>query len=65
VVTLFDQGRGFYVTMPGGSSYHAWAHVQSILSEKKFNVHFTDVSEKVGVLSVQGPNRWVHLFTVT
>lgn len=65
MVTLFDQGRGFYVTTPGGSSYHVWAHVQSILSEKKFNVHFTDVSQKVGVLSVQGPNRWVHLFTVT
>jgi glycine cleavage system aminomethyltransferase T len=50
---------------PGGSSYHTWAHIKSVLSEKKFNVQFTDVSEKVGVLSVQGPNRWVHLFAVT
>lgn len=50
------QGRGFYVMTPGGSSYHTWAHIKSVLSEKKFNVQFTDVSEKVGVLSVQGPN---------
>lgn len=54
---LFCQGFGFYITTAGGSSYHTWAHIKSVLNEKNFNVDFTDVCEKVGVLSVQGPNR--------
>ncbi|PNF21900.1 Sarcosine dehydrogenase, mitochondrial, partial [Cryptotermes secundus] len=50
------KGHGFYMTTAGGSSYHTWAHIKSVLNEKKCNVDFTDVSERVGVLSVQGPN---------
>ncbi|KAJ4441684.1 hypothetical protein ANN_11542, partial [Periplaneta americana] len=50
------KGRGFYINTAGGSSYHTWAHIKSVLNEKNFNVDFNDVSENVGVLSIQGPN---------
>jgi glycine cleavage system aminomethyltransferase T len=56
---LFSQGRGFYIVTNGLSSYHTWAHIHYILSEKNFKVGLTDLSEKIGVLSVQGPYRFV------
>ncbi|KDR18080.1 Sarcosine dehydrogenase, mitochondrial, partial [Zootermopsis nevadensis] len=50
------KGRGFYIVTNGLSAYHTWAHIYRILSEKNFKVGLTDLSEKIGVLSVQGPN---------
>ncbi|KAJ9576455.1 hypothetical protein L9F63_006668, partial [Diploptera punctata] len=50
------KGRGFYITTGGLSSYHTYAHILQILSEKNFKVGLTDLSVKLGVLSLQGPN---------
>jgi Glycine cleavage system T protein (aminomethyltransferase) len=58
-LVLFSQGRGFYIVTNGLSSYHTWAHIHYILSEKNFKVGLTDLSEKIGVLSIQGPKRCV------
>ncbi|KAJ9576450.1 hypothetical protein L9F63_006663 [Diploptera punctata] len=45
--------RGFYITSLGASPY---THIQSVINQKKFNVEFIDVSDKIGLLSIQGPN---------
>jgi hypothetical protein len=58
-LVLFSQGRGFYIVTNGLSAYHTWAHIHCILSEENFKVGLTDLSEKIGVLSVQGPKRCV------
>ena len=58
-LVLFSQGRGFYIVTNGLSAYHTWAHIHYILSEENFKVGLTDLSEKIGVLSVQGPKRCV------
>ena len=58
-LVLFSQGRGFYIVTNGLSAYHTWAHIHYILSEENFKVGLTDLSEKIGVLSVQGPKRFV------
>ncbi|KAJ4441685.1 hypothetical protein ANN_11543, partial [Periplaneta americana] len=50
------KGRGFYIVTNGLSAYHTWAHIHNILSEKNFKVGLTDLSPKIGVLSIQGPN---------
>ena len=58
-LVLFSQGRGFYIVTNGLSAYHTWAHIHYILSEGNFKVGLTDLSEKIGVLSVQGQKRCV------
>ena len=58
-LVLFSQGRGLYIVTNGLSAYHTWAHIHCILSEENFKVGLTDLSEKIGVLSVQGPKRCV------
>ena len=40
----------------GAIGEHAWGHIQDIINEKKFNVKLIDISEEVGMLSIQGPN---------
>ncbi|XP_046984325.1 sarcosine dehydrogenase, mitochondrial [Schistocerca americana] len=50
------KGRGFYIISGGVSAYHTWAHMNSIISLKNFKVALTDHTDKMGVLSVQGPN---------
>lgn len=40
------------------SSYHTWAHINKIVREKDFNVSVHNVTEQIGILSVQGPNRY-------
>lgn len=50
------QGRGFYVVSGGATSQHTHAHVLQALHERGFRVDVTDVTNRIGVLSVQGPN---------
>lgn len=49
----------FLISVSGGmSSYHTWAHVNKVIKEKGFNVSVHNVTEQIGILSVQGPNRY-------
>ncbi|XP_066993512.2 sarcosine dehydrogenase, mitochondrial isoform X2 [Anabrus simplex] len=50
------KGRGFYIVSGGMSAYHTWAHINSVISQKNFQVALTDHTDKLGVLSVQGPS---------
>ncbi|XP_026462833.1 sarcosine dehydrogenase, mitochondrial-like [Ctenocephalides felis] len=50
------KGRGFYIVAGGASAYHTYVHIKSILREKNFKCHIRDVTDQMGVLSIQGPN---------
>lgn len=50
------RGRGFYVVSGGATSQHTHAHVLQALHERGFRVDVEDVTNRIGVLSVQGPN---------
>ncbi|XP_076284985.1 E3 ubiquitin-protein ligase HERC2 isoform X2 [Lasioglossum baleicum] len=46
----------FYVVSSGAAAYHTWAHINKVIEEKGFDVSLHDVTEQIGILSVQGPN---------
>ena len=50
-------GDGFYIAVGGGIGQHGWCHIQNILQDKQYDVKIEDHSEKMGMLSIQGPKR--------
>lgn len=50
----FD-GRGFYVAAGGGVADHVKAHMRTEIQDRKLNCQITDVSNQMGLISVQGP----------
>lgn len=49
----------FLILVSGGtSSYHTWAHIDKVVREKDFSVSVHNVTEQIGILSIQGPNRY-------
>jgi len=45
----------FYVVLPGASFQHDRVWIERCCYTKNFDVEFKDISEEIGVLSVQGP----------
>lgn len=41
----------------GASAFYTKSHFQNVIDDKKFDVELHDVSRKMGVISIQGPNR--------
>ncbi|XP_072748351.1 sarcosine dehydrogenase, mitochondrial-like isoform X2 [Anoplolepis gracilipes] len=56
VIDPIFKGKAFYIVSGGMSSYHTWAHINKVAREKDFNVSVHNVTEQIGILSVQGPN---------
>ncbi|RDD45364.1 Sarcosine dehydrogenase, mitochondrial [Trichoplax sp. H2] len=54
VAPNFD-GRGFYVTVGGAVATYCFEHIRKIVEDKKWDCRLIDLSEDVGMLSVQGP----------
>ncbi|XP_041481408.1 sarcosine dehydrogenase, mitochondrial-like [Lytechinus variegatus] len=50
----FD-GRGFYVAAGGGVAEHVKSHMQTEIQDKRFNCQIVDVTNEMGVISIQGP----------
>ncbi|GAB6032728.1 hypothetical protein CHUAL_011598 [Chamberlinius hualienensis] len=48
-------GNGFYIAAAGGSAFQNYAHILKVIQDKKFRVQLTDLSEEMGLLSIQGP----------
>ncbi|CAK9810550.1 Sarcosine dehydrogenase, mitochondrial [Anthophora plagiata] len=48
--------RAFYIVSNGVSAYHTWAHINKVIAENSFDVSLHDVTEQIGILSIQGPN---------
>ena len=49
-------GKGYYLAIGGAIGQFAWCHLQRELHSQRFNLNLKDVSEKAGMLSIQGPN---------
>jgi glycine cleavage system aminomethyltransferase T len=45
-------------------SYHTWAHINKVIREKNFNASVHNVTEQIGILSIQGPNRYINLMQI-
>lgn len=39
----------------GASGYYTYSHIVNALRERDLNVSFSDVTERLGILSIQGP----------
>ncbi|XP_076233334.1 sarcosine dehydrogenase, mitochondrial-like [Calliopsis andreniformis] len=56
IVNPIFQEKAFYIVSSGLAAYHTWAHMNKVIGEKNFDVSLHDVTEQIGILSVQGPN---------
>lgn len=63
--TCFFLGDGYYLAIGGAIGQHAWGHISDAVYDQKFNVELKDISESVGMLSVQGPNSRALLEEIT
>ena len=54
----FD-GRGFYIAAGGGVTQHVKTHMQTAIQDERFDCTILDHSDDMGVLSIQGPKRYV------
>lgn len=50
----FD-GDGFYIVGGGASGYYTYCYILNELCNKGFHVNFKDVTEDIGIISIQGP----------
>lgn len=51
------QGKAYYIVGDGAYGNHTLAHINEAVDEKRFNVNVTDLTDKIGIISIQGPNR--------
>lgn len=49
------KGRGYYIVAGGASANHTLAHIREAIQEKGFKAEVTDFTDKMGVISIQGP----------
>ncbi|XP_017887261.1 sarcosine dehydrogenase, mitochondrial [Ceratina calcarata] len=56
IVDPIFKDKAFYILTNDSSYYQTWAHMSKVIEEKGFDVTLHDVTEQIGVLSVQGPN---------
>ncbi|XP_017784647.1 PREDICTED: sarcosine dehydrogenase, mitochondrial [Nicrophorus vespilloides] len=59
------KGKGYYIVAGGGSGYHTISHLKKQLYIKKFKSVITDVTDKMGILSIQGPKSGELLQSIT
>lgn len=50
------KGRGYYIVAGGASAFHTFNHIQKSIRDRAFQATVEDVTEKMGVISIQGPN---------
>jgi sarcosine dehydrogenase len=48
------KGRGYYCVAGGASMYHTICHMREAIQEKNLRAVVTDVTNELGILSVQG-----------
>uniref|UniRef100_A0A8C8DZB8 Sarcosine dehydrogenase, mitochondrial n=1 Tax=Oryzias sinensis TaxID=183150 RepID=A0A8C8DZB8_9TELE len=50
-----SNGDAYYLAIGGGVAEHNWNHIQTVLQDQGFRCQLTDLSEDMGMISVQGP----------
>jgi hypothetical protein len=48
------KGKGYYCVAGGASMYHTICHMREAIQEKNLRAKVTDVTNELGILSVQG-----------
>lgn len=59
------QGNAYYIVADGAYGNHTLAHINEAVDEKRFNVNVTDLTDKIGIISIQGPNRYLFIYPLT
>ncbi|KAF5292544.1 hypothetical protein FQR65_LT01690 [Abscondita terminalis] len=59
------KGKGYYIVAGGASGYHTVCHLKKEIQKKGFRAVITDVTDKLGVLSIQGPKSREILQSIT
>lgn len=50
------KGQGYYIVAGGASANHTKAHINEAMKKKPYIANITDVTERLGIISIQGPN---------
>ncbi|XP_035039805.2 sarcosine dehydrogenase, mitochondrial [Hippoglossus stenolepis] len=50
-----SNGDAYYLAIGGGVAEHNWNHIRTVLQDQGFRCQLTDLSEEMGMLSIQGP----------
>lgn len=50
------QNKLYYVVSEGAFSHHFKTHLQEAITEKNFNINIVDVTNRKGIISIQGPH---------
>ncbi|XP_066146698.1 sarcosine dehydrogenase, mitochondrial [Euwallacea fornicatus] len=59
------KGKGYYVVAGGLSGYHTKSHLRKQLYKKGFKSRITEITDRLGILSIQGPKSRELLQSVT
>lgn len=50
------KGQGYYIVAGGASAFHTYNHLRKAIRDRGFQATVEDVTEQMGVISIQGPN---------
>lgn len=50
------KGQGYYIVAGGASANHTLAHIRESIKNRGLKAKVTDVTYRIGVISIQGPN---------
>lgn len=56
---MVTPGDAYYLAIGGGVAEHNWNHIRTVLQDQGFRCQLADHSEDMGMISIQGPKRWV------
>lgn len=51
------QGKAYYIVGDGAYANHTLTHINESIAERRFNVTVRDLTDEMGIISVQGPKR--------
>lgn len=53
------KGKGYYIVAGSASGYHSVSHFRKEIAKKNLKAVISETTERLGILSVQGPKRYV------
>ncbi|XP_018327368.1 sarcosine dehydrogenase, mitochondrial [Agrilus planipennis] len=59
------KGVGYYIVASSETGYHTYSHIQREIEKNNFRAHLTEVTPKIGILSIQGPKSGEILQSIT
>ncbi|XP_030759999.1 sarcosine dehydrogenase, mitochondrial isoform X2 [Sitophilus oryzae] len=59
------KGKGYYIVAGGQSGYHTKCHLRKQLYKKNFKSRLSEITDRLGILSIQGPQSLELLQSIT